>query len=168
MTGTIQVLQDDYRPAADAVLTTTLRTPTGTSLPVQHTPTGNPGEFRYSFRTTDVGVYNLEAQATLGTTTQVSNRTLLHVYRPGAENQQAAPNHDLLRDIADRTRGAFFALSDPKRPTPASLVEFWGGTTRYKVLEEKRLRLRETLALFLVILGCFALEWWWRRRVGLL
>ncbi len=168
VTGTVQVLQDDYRPAADAVLTTTLRTPTGTSLPVQHTPTGNPGEFRYSFRAADVGVYSLEAQATLRAATQVANRTLLHVYRPGAENQQASPNHALLRDIADRTHGAFFALSDTARPTPVSLVEFFGGTTRYKVLEEKRLRLRETLSLFLVILGCFALEWWWRRRVGLL
>jgi hypothetical protein len=102
---------------------------------VQHTPTGNPGEFHYSFQATDVGVYNLEAQAALGAAIQVANRILLHVYRPGAENQQASPNHVLLRDIADRTHGAFFALSDTTRPTPASLVEFFGGTTRYTVLE---------------------------------
>ena len=64
-------------------------------------------------------------------------------------------------------RGAFFALHDPTRPSVASLAEFFGGTPGYKVLEETRYRLRETLPLFLVVLGCLAMEWWWRRQAGL-
>jgi hypothetical protein len=50
----------------------------------------------------------------------------------------------------------------------ASVSEFFGGTPNYKVLEETKFRLRETLPLFLVVLSLLALEWWWRRRAGLL
>jgi len=107
-------------------------------------------------------------QAQVGGKTHEANRLLLRVQRPGDENQHAAPNHALLRDIAERTGGTFFALDDPARPSVASVSEFFGGIPSYKVLEETRLRLRETLPLFLVVLGVLALEWWWRRRAGLL
>ena len=167
VTGTIRVLRDDYSPATDAVLTATLRAPDGAKIPLRPGATINPGEFRYRFRAADVGVYSLDVQARVGTVTHVANRSLLHVYRPGDENQHAAPNHALLRDIADRTGGAFFALQDPARPTISSLIEFFGGTPDYKVLEETRQRLRETLPWLLVLLLCLALEWWWRRRAGL-
>jgi hypothetical protein len=167
VTGTIQVLQDDYRPAPDAVLTVTLGTPAGAEVPVELVPTNNPGEFRYRFRASEVGLYNLEAQATIGPTTHEADHLLLRVYHPGDENQQAAPNHAFLQDIAEQTGGVFFALQDPARPTLASLGEFFGGTPSYKVLEETRQRLRETLPLFLLVLVCLALEWWWRRRAGL-
>jgi uncharacterized membrane protein len=167
VTGTIQVLQDDYRPAPDAGLTVTLGTPAGAEVPVELVPTNNPGEFRYRFRTSEVGLYNLAAQATIGPTIHEADHLLLRVYHPGDENQQAAPNHAFLQNIAEQTEGVFFALEDPVRPTLASLVEFFGGTPSYKVLEETRQRLRETLPLFLLVLGCLALEWWWRRRAGL-
>jgi uncharacterized membrane protein len=167
VTGTIQVLQDDYRPAPDAVLTATLGTPAGAEVPVELVPTNNPGEFRYRLRASEVGLYNLAAQATIGPTTHEADHLLLRVYHPGDENQQAAPNHTLLQDIAEQTGGVFFALQDPSRPTLASLTEFFGGTPSYKVLEESRQRLRETLPLFLLVLVCLALEWWWRRRAGL-
>ena len=103
-----------------------------------------------------------------GTTTAPATPPEPRVQRPGDENQHAAPNHKLLRDIAERTGGTFFAIHDPARPSVASLTEFFGGTPSYKVLEETRLRLRETLPLFLVVLGLLAVEWWWRRRAGLL
>jgi uncharacterized membrane protein len=166
-TGIIQVLQDDYRPAPNAGLTATLETPAGAEVPIELVPANNPGEFRYRFRASEVGLYNLAAQATIGPTTHEADHLLLRVYHPGDENQQAAPNHAFLQDIAEQTGGVFFALQDPARPTLASLVEFFGGTPSYKVLEETRQRLRETLPLFLLVLMCLALEWWWRRRAGL-
>lgn len=168
VTGTLQVLQDDYRPTETATLSTKLRTPGGTEGPVQYVPTSNPGEYRYRFRADEEGIYELDVQAQIGGKTHEANRLLLRVQRPGDENQHAAPNHKLLRDMAERTGGTFFAIHDPARPSVASLTEFFGGTSTYKVLEETRLRLRETLPLFLVILGILALEWWWRRRAGLL
>ena len=168
VTGTLQVLQDDYRPAETATLSTKLRTPKGTEVPMQYVPTGTAGEYRYRFRADEEGIYELDVQAQVGGKTHEANRLLLRVQRPGDENQHAAPNHALLRDIAERTGGTFFALDDPARPSVASVSEFFGGTPSYKVLEETRLRLRETLPLFLVVLGVLALEWWWRRRAGLL
>ncbi|MGQ4810209.1 hypothetical protein NKDENANG_03658 [Candidatus Entotheonellaceae bacterium PAL068K] len=167
ITGTFQILQDDYRPASEAVLRTTLHTPKGTELAVHYVPTGNPGEYRYRIPATEAGFYELDVQAQINDKTHEANRLLLRVYRPGGENQHTAPNHPFLQDIADRTDGTFFALHDPARPTMASLVEFFGGVPGYQVLEERRFRLRETLPLFLVLLGCLAVEWWWRRRAGL-
>ena len=167
MSGTVQVLRDDYQPASDALLRAKLRTPAGTEIQVQPVPTGNPGEFRYRLPAKEEGIYAFDVQATIGTETHEANQLLLHAYRPGEENQQAAPHHALLRDIADRTGGAFFTLQDPTHPGVASLAEFFGGTPGYKVLEETRYRLRETLPLFLLMLICLAVEWWWRRQVGL-
>jgi uncharacterized membrane protein len=168
VTGTIQVLQDDYQPGANASLTVTLRTPSGLTQPIQAVPTQNPGEFRYRFRAGEVGLANLDVQAKIGQENQEANRLLLRVYHPGGEQQDAAPNHALLQDIAESTGGAFFTLNDPARPSLSSLIEFFGGTPNYQVLEEHRQRLRETFYLFLFLLLCLAAEWWWRRRVGLL
>ena len=167
VTGTLQVLQDDYRPAETATLSTKLRTPKGTEVPMQYVPTGTAGEYRYRFRADEEGIYELDVQAQVGGKTHEANRLLLRVQRPGDENPERGA-HALLRDIAERTGGTFFALDDPARPSVASVSEFFGGTPSYKVLEETRLRLRETLPLFLVVLGVLALEWWWRRRAGLL
>jgi hypothetical protein len=164
----LQILRDDYRPAPDAALRATLRTPAGAELPLQYVPTGNLGEFRYQFSAQEEGFYELNVQATIGSEIHEANRLLLHVYRPGEENQQAVPNHTLLHAIADHTGGAFFAVQDPARPTVTSLADFFGGAPTYKVLEEKRFRLRETLPLFLILLGVLSIEWWWRRRSGLL
>jgi hypothetical protein len=168
VTGTVQVLQDDYRPAETATLSMKLRTPHGTELPVQYVATSNPGEYRYRFRADEEGIYALDVQADIGGKTHEANRLLLRVQQAGDESQQATPNHTLLRDIAERTGGIFFAMDDPARPSIASVSEFLGGTPGYKVLEETRLRLRETIPLFLVVLGMLASEWWWRRRAGLL
>ncbi len=168
VTGTIQVLQDDYRPAEHPPVHAKVRTPHGAEVAVPYVPTGTPGEYRYRFRADEEGLYSLDVQAEIGGKTHDANRVLLRVQRPGDEMQQAAPNHKLLRDIAERTGGIFFALHEPTRPSAASLVEFFGGTTDYKVLEETRLRLRETLPLFMVILLLLGGEWWWRRRAGLL
>jgi uncharacterized membrane protein len=168
VTGTLQVLQDDYRPTENATLSTKLRTPHGTEIPVQYIPTGNPGEYRYRFRADEEGIYELDVQADIGGKTHEANRLLLRVQRPGDESQHAAPNHKLLRDIAERTGGTFFPIYAPARPSVTSLIEFFGGAPSYKVLEETQLRLRETLPLFLAVLGVLGVEWWWRRRVGLL
>ena len=167
MTGTMQVLQDDYRPAAEAVLHTKLHTPENTELPVQYAPTDTPGEYRYRIPATREGFYELDVQAQINGETHDANRLLIRAYRPGDENQHATPNHAFLRDIAERTGGTFFALHDPARPTVASLVEFFGGAPRYKVLEEQRFRLRETWPLLLALVGLLGIEWWWRRQAGL-
>ncbi|MBM3222612.1 MAG: hypothetical protein FJZ47_02240 [Candidatus Tectomicrobia bacterium] len=168
VTGTVQVLQDDYRPAETATLSTKLRTPQGAELPVQYVATNNPGEYRYRFRADEEGIYTLDVQADIGGKTHEANRLLLRVQQAGDESQYAAPNPALLRDIAERTGGLFFALDDPARPGVTSVSEFFGGAPSYQVLEETRLRLRETLPIFFLMLSVLALEWWWRRRAGLL
>lgn len=168
VTGLFQVLQDDYRPATEAELRPTLRTPKGQEVAVPYRPTGKPGEYRFRFRAEEEGLYELDVQAQVKDKTHEANRLLLPVRRPGDENQQGAPDHDLLRDVADRTDGTFFTLDDGARPTLASLAQFFGGEPDYRVLEETRLRLRESLPLFLLLLSVLAVEWWWRRRAGLL
>lgn len=168
VTGTLQVLQDDYLPAETATLQARMRTPAGVEGPLPYLPTGNAGEFRYRFRAEAEGVYELDVQAQIGGKTHEANRLLVRVQRPGHELQDAAPQQALLRDIAERTGGIFFALHDASRPTVASLTEFFGGTPAYKVLEETRLRLRESWPWFVAILTLLAGEWWWRRRAGLL
>ena len=168
VSGLFQVLQDDYRPATEAELKPTLRTPTGEEIALPYRPTGNPGEYRYRFRAEEEGLYELDVEARINEKKHEANRLLLPVRRPGDENQLGAPDHDLLRDIADRTDGTFFALDDEERPTLAGLAQFFGGEADYRVLEETRLRLRDSLPLFVVLLTVLAVEWWWRRRAGLL
>ncbi|GIX48363.1 MAG: membrane protein [Candidatus Tectimicrobiota bacterium] len=165
--GTVQVLRDDYRPAAAAEVRIALHTPGGAVQPLPAAPTGNRGEFRYRFRAEEEGFYRLEVTADVEDRRLEGNRLLVHVFHPGDETQQAAPNHALLRDIAEQTGGAFFSLSEGRPPSAASLAEFFGGTVQYRVLEERRLHLRETWLQFLIVLGLLAAEWGWRRRAGL-
>jgi uncharacterized membrane protein len=167
VTGTVQVLQDDYQPATQATPTARLQTPAGLGQPLQLVPTPNPGEFAYRFRADHPGLYSLDVQADIDSTTHEADRLLLRVSNLGGEQQNAAPNHALLKDIADQTGGTFFALDDPARPPLSSLVDFFGGQPDYKVLEEYRQRLRESFPVLILVLTCLAVEWWWRRRVGL-
>ena len=167
VTGTVQILGDDYQPTANAKPTARLQTPAGRGQPLQLAPTQKPGEFAYRFRADDAGLYSLDVQADIGATARDANRLLLRVSNLGGEQQNAAPNHALLKDIAEQTGGAFFALDDPKRPPLSSLVDFFGGQPDYKVLEEYRQRLRESFPMLMLVLICLSVEWWWRRRVGL-
>ncbi|ETW96332.1 MAG: hypothetical protein ETSY1_27015 [Candidatus Entotheonella factor] len=167
VTGTVKILQDDYQPAAQATPTAQLQTPSGIGQPLSLVPTQNPGEFEYRFGADDAGLYSLDVKADIGHTTHEANRLLLRVSNLGGEQQNAAPNHALLKDIADQTGGTFFALDDPARPPLSSLVDFFGGQPDYKVLEEYRQRIRESFPVLMLILACLAVEWWWRRRVGL-
>ncbi|ETX05124.1 MAG: hypothetical protein ETSY2_24840 [Candidatus Entotheonella gemina] len=167
VTGTVKVLQDDYQPATQTTPTARLQTPAGVSQPLRLVPTQNPGEFEYRFGADDAGLYSLDVQADIDHTTHEANRLLLRVASLGGEQQNAAPNHALLRDLADQTNGTFFALDDPARPPLSSLVDFFGGQPDYKVLEEYRQRLRESFPVLILVLACLAAEWWWRRRAGL-
>ncbi len=167
VTGTVNVLQDDYQPAANITPMATLQTPAGRGRPLQLVPTQNPGEFHYRFRADDAGLYSLDVQADIDRTTHEANRLLLKVSDPGGEQQNAAPDHTLLKDVADQTGGAFFALDDPGRPTLSSLVDFFGGQPDFKVLEENRQRLRESFPILILVLILLGVEWWWRRRAGL-
>lgn len=167
VSGTVQVLQDDYQPATRATPTARLQTPSGRGQPLRLVPTQHPGEFAYRFRADDAGLYSLDVQADIGRTTHEANRLLLRVSDLDGEQQNAAPNHALLKDIAEQTGGTFFALDDPGRPPLSSLVDFFGGQPDYKILEEYRQRLRESFPTLMLVLACLAVEWWWRRRVGL-
>ena len=167
VTGTVQVLQDDYQPATQATTTAKLQTPSGIGQALPLVPTSNPGEFAYRFPADDAGLYSLDVQADIGPTTREANRLLLRVSNLGGEQQNAAPNHVLLKEIADQTGGTFFAINDPGRPPLSSLIDFFGGQPDYKVLEEHRQRLRESFPMLILVLTCLAVEWWWRRRVGL-
>ncbi len=167
VSGTVKVLQDDYQPATQTTPTARLQTPAGVRQSLQLVPTQNPGEFAYRFGADDAGLYSLDVQADIDRTTHEASRLLLRVSNLGGEQQNAVPNHALLKDIADQTGGIFFALDDPKRPPLSSLMDFFGGQPDYKVLEEYRQRLRESFPVLIFILTCLAVEWWWRRRVGL-
>jgi len=91
VTGTLQVLQDDYRPYGERDPQHEVAHAHGTETPVQYMPTGNPGEYRYRFPPDEEGIYELDVQADIGGKTHESEPHAPARQRPGDENQHAAP-----------------------------------------------------------------------------
>ena len=121
-------------------------------------PTDRSGEYRLSFRAGTGGIYRISVETPSGHLEES-----LVVSGP-LDSLDAAPNIDQLKKIAASTEGKFVT---PKDDILKDINEF-AKKAEKTFIEEKRFPVWATPYVMAVILGLFSIEWYFRRRWGLI
>jgi uncharacterized membrane protein len=163
----IQVLNDDFTPAAHATLKVAVTGAEGEQIRLEAAEEAE-GEYRAEFTPAKEGPYHVEAEAQLGGKVLGRDRKSFTVAFPYAEAEDGRPRPDLLKQIAEASRGEFIAAADLN---PASLDRVAAKLDRLapsEIVERSEIPLWSTLSTFSVILVLLSSEWWIRRKWGLI
>ncbi|MBI3328516.1 MAG: hypothetical protein HYZ81_17665 [Nitrospinae bacterium] len=163
----VKVLDHDFSPATGAVLNLAVKDPQGQTVRVNTLPSGEPGEFQASLRADQTGAFRVEVEARLGDKHLGEDVLIYEVTPSTAEFAYGAPDHDTLRQLAERSGGRFFQPSQVNTNFGAVLRDILKRELQYKIVEERALHLRHTPSAFLLLVVLFGAEWFLRRRAGL-
>ncbi len=163
----VKVLDHDFSPASGASLNLVVKDPQGQTVRVNTLPSGEPGEFQASLRADQLGAFRVEVEARLGDKYLGEDVLIYDVTPSTAEFAFAAPDHDALRMLAERTGGRFFRPPEIDANFGAVLRDILKRELQYKIVEERALHLRHTPSAFLLLVALFGTEWFLRRRTGL-
>jgi uncharacterized membrane protein len=163
----VRVLDHDFSPAPGAVLNLVVRDPDGQTRRVNPVPTGDPGEFQASFKAEAPGAFRVEVEARLSDK-HLGDDVLIYEVNPSTtETRVGAPDHAMLRQLAEVSGGRFLAPAEVDTNIGAVLRDILKRDLQYKIVEERALHLRHTPSAFLILVALFGAEWFIRRRAGL-
>jgi uncharacterized membrane protein len=163
----VQVLKDDFTPAADATLTLRVIGPDGEQIPLEAIPETEEGEYGAVFTPTKEGSYRLEAEAHLAGKTLGRDRRSFVVAFPHGETEDGRPRFDLLRKIAETARGEFIPISEWNEKSMERIQGKLDSLAPSEIIERRQIPLWSILWTFLVLLILLSSEWWLRRRWGM-
>jgi len=164
----LHVLNDDFTPARQASVQLRVIGPEGepTLLPV--TAESEEGEYGAEYTPAQEGDYRIEAEASLGAKTLGKARTSFVVAFKYGETDDGRPRLDLLKEIAATSKGEFFPLSNFNEKSLETIAAKLESHAPSQIVEHRQTRLWSTLWPFSVILGLLSVEWWMRRKWGLI
>jgi uncharacterized membrane protein len=132
--------------------------PDGVRTETRLKPTGQKGEYLGSFLPQKGGIYKLRIETSAG------NLEESMVVAGLLDRLDAAPDHEQLKKISASTGGRFFVGS-------ANLlreIEAYGKRGQHRFVEEKRLPLWATPYSLAILLALLGMEWYLRRKWGLI
>ncbi|MEW6672291.1 MAG: glutamine amidotransferase [Thermodesulfobacteriota bacterium] len=131
--------------------------PAGVKIASKLKPLPEAGAYQVGFPTKTEGIYRLMVETPAG-----PQEASLIVAGP-QERLDAAPDHDILKKIADATGGKYTAPGDGL----LRAIEEYTRKAEERFVEEKRVPLWANPVVMAAILGFLSLEWFLRRRWGL-
>src|ERR1051326_6406353 len=163
----IRVLNDDYTPAAHANVKVEVLGNEGEQIRLEAVEQA-AGEYRAEFTPAKEGPYRIEAQADLGGKAIGRDNKNFTVAFPYAEAEDGRPRPELLKDIAEKSKGDFIPLAELDAASLARAAAKLDRLAPAEIVERRELPLWGTLTTFSVILVFLSLEWWFRRKWGLI
>jgi uncharacterized membrane protein len=164
----VKVLNDDFTPARQAALQLRVFSPEGEPIVVATTPEGEEGEYSGEFTPTKEGIYRVEAEASLsGKTLGRDKNSLTAAYSYG-EMDDGLPRLDLLKKIAEASKGEYISIDDWNDGTFDKIAAKLDQIAPSEIVEQRQVRLWSNLWPFGLILTLLSLEWWMRRKWGLI
>jgi hypothetical protein len=161
----IKVQVDETRPRDDSRFTKSQETvsfsvsnPEGARIASQLKPAAQNGEYLGSFLPEKGGTYRVKVE-TQGGQWEES----VFVGEP-LQDLDGFPNHERLKRISAISQGKTLAPGDGLRKE----LEALGDSSRKRFIEENRFPLRSNTYVFLLLIGLLTMEWYLRRRWGLI
>jgi len=164
----IQVLNDDFTPAARAALQVTVTGAEGEQTRLEATEESESGRYRAEFTPAKEGAYRIEAEAQLGGKTLGRDRKNFSVAFPYAEAEDGRPRPELLKQLAETSRGEFIAGTELTAASLANVASKLDRLAPSEIVERTEIPLWSTLTTFSMILILLSGEWWFRRKWGLI
>ncbi|HEY1236148.1 MAG TPA: glutamine amidotransferase, partial [Candidatus Binatia bacterium] len=164
----IKVLNDDFTPLRQAALQLRVFSPEGEPIAVPTAPEGEEGEYSGEFTPTKEGIYRVEAEASVsGKTLGRDKNTFTAAYSYG-EMDDGLPRLDLLKKIAESSNGEYFSINDWNDRTFDKIAAKLEQIAPSEIIEQRQVRLWSNLWPFGLILALLSIEWWMRRKWGLI
>jgi uncharacterized membrane protein len=164
----LRVLNDDFTPARQASVQLRVFGPDGEPVIISAAASGEEGEFIGEYTPVKEGAYRVEAEASSAGKTLGKDRAGFSVAYPFGENDDGRPRMELLKQIADTSRGEYFSIDDWNEKTLEVIAARLEKHTPSSIIEQRQTKLWSTLWPFAMILMFLSVEWWMRRKWGMI
>ena len=164
----LRVLKDDFLPTRQASVQLRVIGPEGEPTMVQTTADSEEGEYTGEYTPTREGSYRVEAEASLAGKNLGRDKTSFSALFPYGEIDDGRPKPELLKQIAAASQGEFIPINDWNEQTLAKIAEKLESHAPSQIVERRQTQLWSTLWPFYVILALLSVEWWMRRKWGLI
>ena len=164
----LRVLNNDFTPTRQAAVQLRVIGPEGEPTLLPATAESEEGEYSADYTPTQEGDYRIEAEASLGGKTLGKARTGFEVAFKYDEIDDGRPRMDLLKQIAATSKGEFFPIGNFNEKSLETIAAKLESHAPSQIVEQRQTRLWSTLWPFSIILALLSIEWWMRRKWGLI
>lgn len=154
----IMVQEDALFAKSKEAISISVFSPEGAKIESQLKPGGQNGEYLASFRPEKVGTYKVKVE------TQAGQREESLFVGRSLENLDGFPQHEQLKQISDSTGGKILTARD----AIIDELEQYGKKSRKRYMEESRFPIWGNAYVFIVLISLLTVEWYLRRRWGLI
>ncbi len=153
----IRVKEENLSPNLRSRISFSVFNSDGLKIDSKLKPTGQSGEYLGSFLPQKSGIYRLTVETSSG------NLEASVVVTGRLDRLDAAPDHEQLKRISASTGGKFLS----KNEDLLKEIEGFAGKGGSRFIEEKRSSLWVSPLVMVLVLGFLIVEWYFRRRWGL-
>ena len=164
----LRVLKEDFTPASQASVRLQVVTPEGERVPIEGIVEIKKGEYRAEFTPLREGSYRIEAEADLSGKHLGRDRKNFVTAFPYGEKEDGRPRPDLLRQIAEESRGEFIPISKWNDQSIEMIRLNLEKSNPSEILETRQILLWNNLWVLSLVFLLLSAEWWVRRRWGLI
>jgi uncharacterized membrane protein len=164
----LRVLKDDFTPTRQAAVQLRVIGPEGDIALVATAAETDEGEYSGEYTPTREGTYRIEAEATLGGKRLGRDQSSFSVAFAYGETDDGRPRPDLLEQIAEASQGNYFPIGSFNEKAIEEIAAKLEKHAPSQIVEQRQTRLWSTLWPFSIVLALLSLEWWMRRKWGLI
>jgi len=164
----LRVLKDDFTPTPQAAVQLRVFSPEGEPILVPVAADGEEGEYTGEFTPTREGTYRVEAEASLSGKTLGRDRTSFTAAYFYGEADDGRPRLELLKQIAESSKGEYFPIEDWNERALERIAARLDSIAPSEIVEQRQTRLWSNLWPFAIMLALLSVEWWMRRKWGLI
>ncbi|HXV79430.1 MAG TPA: glutamine amidotransferase [Candidatus Binatia bacterium] len=164
----LRVFKDDFTPTRQAAVQVRIIGPEGEPSLVQTSADAEEGEYTGEYTPTREGSYRVEAEASLEGKPLGKDGEGFSVAFPYGETDDGRPRPELLKDIAETSQGEYIPINEWNEKTLARIAARLERHAPSQIIEQRQTRLWSTLLPFAIILALLSVEWWMRRKWGLI
>jgi uncharacterized membrane protein len=164
----LKVLNDDFTPTRQASVQLRVFSPEGEPTLVSTGPDGDEGEYSGEYTPTKEGIYRVEAQASAGGKSLGGDKASFTAAFSYGETDDGLPRLDLMKKIAESSKGEYIPINDWNEKTFDKIAARLEQIAPSEIVEQRQIRLWSNLWPFGIILVLLSVEWWIRRKWGLI
>jgi uncharacterized membrane protein len=164
----LKVLKDDFTPTRQATVQLRVFGPEGEPTVVAASADSEEGEYTGEFIPTKEGTHRVEAEASLGGKVLGKDRGSFTAAFAYGETDDGLPRLDLLKRIAENSKGEYFSINDWNDKALDKVAAKLESIAPSQLVEQRQTRLWSTLWPFAIVLTLLSIEWWMRRKWGLI
>ena len=164
----LRVLKDDFTPTREASVQLRVFSPEGEPMLVSAAPESEEGQYGGEFTPTREGTYRVEAEASLGGKVLGRDRTSFNAAFFYGEADDGLPRLDLLKQIAETSKGEYIPIADWNDKALERIAARLESIAPSEIVEQRQTRLWSNLWPFAIMLALLSVEWWMRRKWGLI